>query len=88
MRKTRGKAGCLEVVYTPEEEAAHKKRRIREAMLPALADLILAMDGDPAPDPGQGGGKLKAVAQVGESHKDTLKHRVKVLRERLKTFEP
>jgi hypothetical protein len=86
VRKTRGKAGCLEVVYTPEEEAAYKKRRIREAMLPALADLILAMDEDPSQ--ASGGGKLKAAAPAGESNKDSLKHRVRVLRERLKTFEP
>ena len=87
MRKTRGKAGCLQVHYTPEEEAAHKKRKIREAMLPALVDLILAMDEEAAPDPGQGGGKLK-LAAPGETHKDSLKHRVKALRERLRTLEP
>ncbi len=87
MKKTRGKAGCLEIQYTPEEEAKHRRRRIREAMLPALADLLLAMDDEDDPAPGPGGKKLKAATPTGPS-RDSLKSRVKALRNRLRALEP
>lgn len=89
MRKRRSVEGTLQFVYSTEEETKFKRRKIHEALLPALADLLLDLTTEPEEEPAHPeGGKafmVKKPTTPGQD-RESLAHRVRSLRSKLKTL--